>query len=62
MVLFALNPNTSKAEAGNLCEMKANLVYVVSSRLAIVIQSDPASEKQNEKQKTMSKDRCLKCA
>lgn len=49
MVLFALNPSTSKAEAGNLCEMKANLVYVVSSRPAIVIQSDPASAKQNEK-------------
>lgn len=34
MVVHAFNPSTGEARSGGLCELKASLVYITSSRLA----------------------------
>jgi hypothetical protein len=44
MVTLAFNPSTWEAEAGEALELKASLVYRVSSRTARATQRNPVSE------------------
>jgi hypothetical protein len=44
VVAHAFNPSTREAEAGNISEFEASLVYKVSSRTARAIQKNPVSK------------------
>jgi hypothetical protein len=46
--MHAFNSSTWEAEAGKSCELKASLVYRVSSETARVTQRNPVSQDQRE--------------
>lgn len=50
LMACAVNPSTSEAEAADLCEFKASLVYIVSSRIARTIERDPVSKQTSKKE------------
>ena len=45
MVAQTFNSRTEEAEAGDLCEFRASLIYRVSSRIARATQRNPVMEK-----------------
>ena len=51
MVVHTFNPSTQEAEAGNLCEFKASLIYIVSSKAARATQRNLVSKNQKEKKR-----------
>ena len=57
MVAHAFNPSTSEAEAGDLFEFEARLVYISTSRTAIATYRDPISNNNNNNQKKPNKIR-----
>jgi hypothetical protein len=49
--MHAFNPRTRDAEAADLCEFEASLVYRVSSRTAKVTQRNPVLKNKRKKKK-----------
>jgi hypothetical protein len=49
MVAHTFNPSTWEAEAGEISELEASLVYKVSSRTARTIQRNPVSKNKQTK-------------
>ena len=49
VMAHALNPSTLEAEAGDLCEFEASLVYKASSRTARATQRNLSKEQKEEK-------------
>ena len=47
MVVNTLNPALRRQSQVNICEIKASLVYRVSSRIARATQRNPVSKKQD---------------
>jgi hypothetical protein len=54
-VIFGFNYSTQEAEI-DLCEFKANLIYIVSSRTARATQQDLVSKSKQNKTKQTNKD------
>ena len=48
VVVHTFNPSTREAEAGDLCEFEASLVYRASSTTARATQRNPVSKKKNK--------------
>jgi hypothetical protein len=53
LVAHAFNLSTWEAEAGNLCEFEARLVYRLSSRTVRATQRNPISKKKQQKKKRL---------
>jgi len=49
IVVHTFNPSTWESKASELCEFKASLVYIVSSKTARATQRNPVSKKTKPK-------------
>lgn len=54
--MHTFNTSTQRQRQADLCEFKASLVYVVSSKTAKATQGDPVSEKKKTKKQITSKN------